>query len=84
MVPMDMPSLPSAAIRSKTWPCGLRTTAGYDVSRSRPSMSAALRVTERHVAMRFPVSHLAGFRGFLQADAYAGYDGLYRGGVTEV
>ena len=31
-----------------------------------------------------PMSHLAGFRGFLQADAYAGYDGLYRSGVTEV
>ena len=31
-----------------------------------------------------PLSHLAGFRNFLQADAYAGYDGLYRGGVTEV
>ena len=31
-----------------------------------------------------PLTHLAGFRGFLQADAYAGYDGLYRGGVTEV
>ena len=31
-----------------------------------------------------PQAHLAGFRGFLQADAYAGYDGLYRGGVTEV
>ena len=31
-----------------------------------------------------PPAHLAGFRGCLQADAYAGYDGLYRGGVTEV
>lgn len=31
-----------------------------------------------------PQAHLAGFRGFLQADAYAGYDGLYRNGVTEV
>ncbi|MDQ1157371.1 hypothetical protein QE385_001698 [Sphingomonas sp. SORGH_AS 950] len=31
-----------------------------------------------------PMAHLAGLRGFLQADAYAGYDGLYRGGVTEV
>ncbi|WP_413716360.1 IS66 family transposase [Sphingomonas sp. R1] len=31
-----------------------------------------------------PLAHLAGFRGFLQADAYAGYDGLYRGGATEV
>jgi len=31
-----------------------------------------------------PLAHLAGFRGFLQADAYAGYDGLYRNGVTEV
>lgn len=31
-----------------------------------------------------PQAHLAGFRGFLQADAYAGYDGLYRKGVTEV
>ena len=31
-----------------------------------------------------PLAHLAGFRGFLQADAYAGYDGLYRSGVTEV
>ena len=31
-----------------------------------------------------PLAHLAGFRGFFQADAYAGYDGLYRGGVTEV
>ena len=31
-----------------------------------------------------PQAHLAGFRGFLQADAYAGYDGLYRRGVTEV
>lgn len=31
-----------------------------------------------------PQAHLAGFRGFLQADAYAGYDGLYRSGVTEV
>jgi transposase len=31
-----------------------------------------------------PQAHLAGFRGFLQADAYAGYDALYRGGVTEV
>jgi transposase len=31
-----------------------------------------------------PMAHLAGFRGFLQTDAYAGYDGLYRSGVTEV
>jgi len=31
-----------------------------------------------------PMAHLTGFRGFLQADAYAGYDGLYRNGVTEV
>ncbi|WP_425475302.1 IS66 family transposase [Sphingomonas silueang] len=31
-----------------------------------------------------PTSHLAGFRGFLQADAYAGYDGLYHDGVSEV
>lgn len=31
-----------------------------------------------------PMSHLAGFRSFLQADAYAGYDGFYRNGVTEV
>jgi hypothetical protein len=31
-----------------------------------------------------PQAHLAGFRGFLQADAYAGYDGLYRSGATEV
>ena len=31
-----------------------------------------------------PQAHLAGFRGYLQADAYAGYDGLYRRGVTEV
>ena len=31
-----------------------------------------------------PQAHLAGFRGFLQADAYAGYDGLYRSGVTEI
>ena len=30
-----------------------------------------------------PQTHLARFREFLQADAYAGYDGLYRGGVTE-
>lgn len=31
-----------------------------------------------------PQAHLAGFSGFLQADAYAGYDGLYRSGVAEV
>lgn len=31
-----------------------------------------------------PQTHLAGFCGFLQADAYAGYDGMYCGGVTEV
>ena len=31
-----------------------------------------------------PQAHLAGFSGFLQADAYAGYDGLYRSGVTEI
>jgi transposase len=31
-----------------------------------------------------PQAHLTGFRGFLQADAYAGYEGLYRNGVTEV
>ncbi|MDQ0838845.1 transposase [Sphingomonas faeni] len=31
-----------------------------------------------------PQAHLAEFRGFLQADAYAGYDALYRSGVTEV
>ena len=29
-------------------------------------------------------AHLAGFNGFLQADASAGYDGLYPSGVTEV
>ena len=33
---------------------------------------------------RASAAHLAGFRGFLQANAYAGYDGLYRSGVTEV
>ncbi len=31
-----------------------------------------------------PQAHLAGVGGFLQADAYAGYDGLYRSGVTKV
>jgi transposase len=31
-----------------------------------------------------PQAHLTGFRGLLQADAYAGYDALYRSGVTEV
>jgi len=31
-----------------------------------------------------PQRQLAGFKGFLQADAYAGYDKLYAGGVTEV
>jgi hypothetical protein len=41
------------------------------------------RFTPDHTATH-PLSHLAGFRGFLQADAYAGYDGLYRGGMTEV
>jgi transposase len=30
-----------------------------------------------------PRSHLAGFRGILQADGYAGYGGLYQRGVTE-
>lgn len=30
-----------------------------------------------------PRSHLAGFRGILQADGYAGYAGLYQGGATE-
>ena len=30
-----------------------------------------------------PRSHLAGFRGILQADGYAGYAGLYESGVTE-
>jgi transposase len=32
----------------------------------------------------FPQARLAGFRGLLQADAYAGYNALYRSGVTEV
>lgn len=41
------------------------------------------RFTPDRTAAR-PLSHLAGFRGFLQADAYAGYNGLYRSGVTEV
>jgi hypothetical protein len=32
-----------------------------------------------------PAAHLADFRGFLQADAYAGYDRLYEGGrIVEV
>jgi transposase-like protein len=31
-----------------------------------------------------PQAHLAGFRGFLKADAYTGCEALYRGGVTEV
>lgn len=31
-----------------------------------------------------PQRQLAGFKGFLQADAYVGYDKLYAGGVTEV
>src|SRR5208337_5695346 len=30
-----------------------------------------------------PRQHLAGFRGILQADGYAGYAGLYDRGVTE-
>lgn len=30
-----------------------------------------------------PKAHLAGFRGILQADGYAGYAGLYQQGVTE-
>jgi transposase len=30
-----------------------------------------------------PRSHLAGFRGILQADGYSGYAGLYQRGVTE-
>ena len=31
-----------------------------------------------------PERVLAGFRGYLQADAYAGYDGIYARGATEV
>jgi transposase len=31
-----------------------------------------------------PKTHLAGFRGALQADAYGGWNGLYAGAVTEV
>jgi transposase len=31
-----------------------------------------------------PVSFLQGFTGYLQADAFGGYDGLYANGVTEV
>ena len=32
-----------------------------------------------------PIAFLAGFHGYLQADAYAGYDEVFaRGGVTEV
>jgi len=30
-----------------------------------------------------PKAHLAGFKGILQADGYAGYTGLYQQGVTE-
>jgi transposase len=30
-----------------------------------------------------PRSHLAGYRGILQADGYAGYSGLYESGATE-
>jgi transposase len=30
-----------------------------------------------------PRSHLAGYRGILQADGYAGYSGIYESGVTE-
>ena len=30
-----------------------------------------------------PRTHLAGFRGILQADGYTGYAGLYQRGVTE-
>ena len=30
-----------------------------------------------------PRSHLAGFRGILQADGYAGYSGIYDSGATE-
>lgn len=30
-----------------------------------------------------PRSHLAGFRGILQADGYTGYAGIYQSGVTE-
>jgi len=31
-----------------------------------------------------PHSFLSGYRGYLQADAYSGYDGLYKNGVKEV
>ncbi len=34
---------------------------------------------------RHPMRFLAGYRGYLQADAYAGFDALYRdGGIVEV
>ncbi len=52
----------------------------------RPAHGTACDLVSLHAdrTAAHPLSHLAGFRGFLQADAYAGYDGLYRGGVTEV
>ncbi len=45
-----------------------------------PAPPAALFYYSRDRAGEHPERHLAGFTGFLQADAYSGYNGLYEAG----
>lgn len=49
-----------------------------------PDPPAAVYFYSPHRKGEAPRAHLKDFRGFLQADAYAGYDGLYTGAVVEV
>lgn len=59
--------------------------AGFDRASGDPTPSAVgFFYSPDRKGMR-PAAHLAGFSGFLQADAYAGYDRLYEGGrIIEV
>lgn len=69
--------------RCRSWPGAGRpragsgptcATTGRSGARTRP---AALFYASRDRAGQHPESHLAGFGGTLQADAYGGYNGLY-------
>ena len=49
-----------------------------------PAPPAALFRYSRDRRAEHPVGHLAGYRGILQADAYAGYNALFRSGRSPV
>lgn len=81
--------LESTVIHMDDTPVWLLHPDGPQTGRVWVYLGAALHSDTRNVAMANrsgdgPEMFLHGFKGYLQADAFGGYDGIYARGVTEV